>query len=717
MPADVAHVLPPVNAVSNTLKRCVFACALGIASQLLWPAPAAATGLVNGSGGVAANPQSHALALDTGAGRVHAPASVSDSDLQALAQSRTWKRLLYIQTGKPEITESKFFLSGFTGQALAQLALSELRETIAQADVPVAPEQDANLHPRCIFPARYFWLGERIGRPAWKQIPDFCVKLNAWLRERPQGVFSLLMVSGYVTNPGSTFGHTLIRLSPNERRTQGDDGVALLDVTFNFGAGIPENEPIPIYIARGLFGGYTSAFSTGTYFQHDQVYSRQEMRDLWSYDLMLTPDESDMARLRVAELLGYRFDYYFLSHNCALRMGQLFDLVTDQNRFPDNPAFMTPIELFHRLNDESLAPRPLLGKVTFVPSHHRRLTHRMRGFSSQQSGVYAQLVSLDQSASVAQIFADNASLRRALKDAGSERDQVAVVDAALSFWEAKILAKQEKEVDLERQRKDRLLKVRLLLPVDAASSDSGAPPLPRPDHSNHVMGLSVGLAHGQSNHFLAGKSGLQFRVTPYKYDHESFHAIQNFGQLRVLDGRLFADSSGRVQLQRLEVMKVSSVASYDTTGLDHVFSRYFSWEMDVGFDRVPNSDRYLDAQKKSGVSGLDGYARFALGPSVRIGDSSLLSLRAASVVATVSDWLTVHPELAFEHRTERLRFMLDARQQRFSDSRAVATGRFLSTRLAASYAVAPQRNVIGWVEQRSGDLKTGVAGLTVEWRF
>jgi hypothetical protein len=424
-----------------------------------------------------------------------------------------------------------------------------------------------------------------------------------------------------------------------------------------------------------------------------------------------------MARLRIAELLGYRFDYFFLSHNCALRMGQLFDLVTGQSRFPNNPVYMTPIELFHRLNVTGSSDRPLLGAVAFVPSHHRLLTHRINEFGPVQKDVYARLVSLETDSASTAIFADRETLLKEVRSGGNELEQAALVDAALSFWEAKILAKQEKEVDLERQRKDRLLKLRLMLPVDGVPSEPRVEPLPRPDESNHVMGLSLGLASGERNHFLDGRVGFQFRIAPYKYDNEAFHAIQNFGQLRVLDSLLFVNADGKLQLQRLEVMKVSSVASLDKTGLDHVFSRYFSWEMDLGFDRLANSGRYLDAQKKEGLAGLDAYLRFAVGPSLKLSNSTLFSIRAASVLATISDWYTVYPEMAIEHRSSRLRLAMEAKQQTFSDSNLPDSGRFLSMKVLASYALEPQRNLLVSLEKRSGQLDTGVAGVSLEWRF
>jgi hypothetical protein len=573
--------------------------------------------------------------------------------------------LLYVQTGRPEVRTAGFtLLQQLPAEPMDAFALRELQAVLDAADTSPLAGDDPNLHPRCRFPARYHWLAGVRQQAHWQEPPAFCIKLHRWLAERPAGEFSVLMVSGYVSNPGSTFGHTLIRVAPPAQGNPGAEPSALLDSAFNFGAAVPANESIPLYIARGLFGAYDSAFSVGEYFQHDQVYTHQEMRDIWIYAIDLNPSQRRWAILRLAELAGFRFDYYFLSHNCALRMGQLFDLVTGQNRFPDNPVFLTPIELFHRLEASQPDQASLVRSVRFVPSYQRRLTRQLSGFDARKREAFAQLTDPAQAAAVlpAAIVAD----------VGQPTEQAELVDAALSFWEARILAEKERNPVAERVAKDRLLKLRLRLPVlDDAPQQCQTDghcrgDLPPPSRSNHVMAVGVGPAHGQSRHFLGGQTGLSVHVTPYKQDDLSFHHIPNFGQLRVLDARLIADGQGRVQLERLEVFKVNSVASADITGLDSFFSRHFSWALDTGFKQV----------------------------------------------------VSAYPELLLDYQTDGMRLSLAVDRQAVRDRSVVGLpAHSTGVQLSFAHAIGSQHNVIVSVENRSGHLATGVGSLRFEARF
>ena len=120
--------------------------------------------------------------------------------LQKLAHHPQWLRLLHYEHQQSTFISEHFFLSpnGKTDP------YAELSATLQAATYDIENDQ----HPRCRFPARYLWLSKQPNKPELAQIPKACHLLNAWLAENPLTQIDLILVSGYMGNPASLFGHT-----------------------------------------------------------------------------------------------------------------------------------------------------------------------------------------------------------------------------------------------------------------------------------------------------------------------------------------------------------------------------------------------------------------------------------------------------------------------------------------------------------------------------
>ena len=94
------------------------------------------------------------------------------------------------------------------------------------------------------------------------------------------------------------FGHTLLRIDTREGRD-------LLGWAVNF-AGATGNDGGIVYAARGLTGGYQGYFSVVPYYEKVKSYGDWENRDIWEYDLALTPDELRLLIDHLWELEGDR---------------------------------------------------------------------------------------------------------------------------------------------------------------------------------------------------------------------------------------------------------------------------------------------------------------------------------------------------------------------------------------------------------------------------
>ncbi|MCG8442672.1 MAG: DUF4105 domain-containing protein, partial [Caulobacterales bacterium] len=193
---------------------------------------------------------------------------------------------------------------------------AELAATIEALAAPPGPDPDA--HALCRYPARAMWLARRL---AW-DLPsslEACPAYRAWSRDGAVDGVSVIMVSGYLSNPGSVYGHLLIRF-----HSGGDHGRHdLLETSMNYGAAASEDDALVPYVVKGLFGGYRSRFSNLEYFHHNARYREAQLRDVWEYHLRLSPEDVAFLVAHSWEMMGAENRYYFLRQNCAYRIAEL----------------------------------------------------------------------------------------------------------------------------------------------------------------------------------------------------------------------------------------------------------------------------------------------------------------------------------------------------------------------------------------------------------
>jgi Domain of unknown function (DUF4105) len=475
-------------------------------------------------------------------------------DWSALASDPTWRRLLHVRPGetRSEVRSPDFFLATQSpGEPEA-----ELHALRAAYDAPWTgdPEQ----HARCRFPARYRFLAQHVLLPGYTAREPRCAALERWARFDELRSASVILVSGYFGNPASTFGHALLRLNTSEP----DSSRALLDLGFNFGALIPPGESTPAYVYRGLTGGYVAGFSDKYFFSHDQVYARNELRDMWDYELVLDSDQLMLLAMHLYELAGRKFTYYFLSDNCAFRLGELVELVTQQPVTQDSRVWFTPVELFHRLNAAHVRmPGGLVRQVRFVPSAESQLRSAMLALSTEES-------------ELARVVINGEATAPSLGALPPQR-QAAVVDVLLSHAQLREVAEQP-DVSLDtRRRTQSLLRSRLALPPAQAPLPT---PRVRPSPADAAAPLSLGLglaaeADGEVHALLRGAA--------FDYAALGDQGLDG-GELVVLDTRLALLRRGGVRLDQLDAIRVRKL---DTSGGELHRGMAWSWHTFLGMRR------------------------------------------------------------------------------------------------------------------------------------
>lgn len=281
-----------------------------------------------------------------------------------LARSAFWLKLVDY---KPELLNPHKFKSDvltpsfFLAKDGRRQPDEELAATIRALLAPVGP--DPNKHAQCRFPARYIWLKRQLAWPKHVLHVE-CKRYEAWRQHGNVRSVSLILASGYLSNAASFYGHLLLKFNSSANPTDEN----LLDTSLNYGATDIGHDSGFAYVIKGLFGGYHSTFTHVKFFNHTHHYAAIQLRDVWEYNLNLTPGQVQMIVAHSWELLGQYNRYYFLKQNCAYRMAELLNVVIDEPLLPPSKFWATPIDVFQRLARAKVDGHPLVKSVKRIPS-------------------------------------------------------------------------------------------------------------------------------------------------------------------------------------------------------------------------------------------------------------------------------------------------------------------------------------------------------------
>lgn len=490
---------------------------------------------------------------------------LTEPQLQQLAAQAAWQRLLHrpLGGGPSQVLSDDFFLSPQGRED----AVAELRATLQALQ---APWTEAQPHAACRFPARRQWLGEQLGWPGAHEPDRRCQRLWAWLDFDQLRSASVALVSGYFGNPASAFGHALLRFDGG----RGAETGGLSDLGVNFGALVPENEPMLRYVLRGLSGGYVAGFSDKDFIEHDQVYVRAENRDMWNYRLPLDPAQLRLLALHVYEIAGRQFTYYFLNRNCAWRLAELLELVLPQPlRQGADEAWFVPVELFHRLEAQRVP-----ATVVFTPSAQRRLMWHLAQLSPPERRVLEA------------VLADPAlALEPALN--ALQPDQQQRVLAVLLDWASWRNPESAQGPDWAHpnQIKHGAVLARLRRPAGEAALRP-VPEQPSPAQGTPPMRWQWGVQQPRHGDALA-----LARWAAVSFELDGFHGMAD-GELRVADLQL-------AWRQRLRLQAATLLAVRKLNGPQALPEESnYAWQLHLGADRDAQDRLQWRAQGGLGYS-------------------------------------------------------------------------------------------------------------------
>jgi hypothetical protein len=177
---------------------------------------------------------------------------------------------------------------------------------------PVSDELD---DAQCRFPARLAFLADRLGLDPSRLPRRRCPRLEDFLAKVEARSVTLVFSSYFLNNPVSSFGHTFLRLNKADEARSGKH-FELLDYGIDYSATPDTSNPV-LYAFKGLLGMFRGGFNRVAYYYKVREYADAESRDLWEYDLALSPEEVARFVAHVWELGSTWFDYWYLDENCS----------------------------------------------------------------------------------------------------------------------------------------------------------------------------------------------------------------------------------------------------------------------------------------------------------------------------------------------------------------------------------------------------------------
>ncbi len=395
-----------------------------------------------------------------------------------LAQSKQWQKLLFFtpkwfKESQSFISSPKFFLDE-DGRYDASLELDATIKAFFNPDMD-SDKEGMSQHPQCQFPARFFWLNKQLNFDPIKLKFVECKLLKDLLADLDADRVSFVFSSGYLNNPASMFGHTFLRL--HKRPTHGTSQ-AMLDYAINFAAYPTTKHPLlyPIMGVSGLFAGY---FDLLPFFMKVQEYNAAENRDLWEYELTLTPEQTQLMLLSVFEVGRHRINYFYLDDNCALFMLVLLEVANPELDLTSHYSFwVIPIDTV-----KTVAQAPGLVKAMhFRPSNFYKYLARYKTLNDEEANLVKRVVDLDEKEPAKNLLGGLAP-----------RSQARIIDTALDFIDFKEKLVEDNKPVKYASLRGPLLAMRAATPVVSDSVDEV--PLQKEPSLGHNS-TRIGLANG-----------------------------------------------------------------------------------------------------------------------------------------------------------------------------------------------------------------------------
>jgi len=476
-----------------------------------------------------------------------------------LHEARKWQLLLHYRGrlfgGKKSEADGQGFFADPKGKFDPE---AELAATLEAFFEPTLDE----FHPRCRFAARYKWLDAELDFDRTRMPEPACPGLEKYLRVMDPASATLIFASAYINAPPSMYGHTFLRI---DRRTAPD--VPLLSHILNYSANPYTSNPL-FYTVLGLTGGFEGHFEGMPYYVKIREYSDLESRDLWEYELNLSPDQLDTMLRHTWELDHTHFNYYFFDENCSYHLLSLLEVADPSLHLTDAfPAWVIPTDTLQ----EVLQTEGLVRSREYRPSHATKMQARADRLTSEELSAVKKLVK------------EEGAARFAILDDRTPKRQAVILESAHDVFKYKKGFGEPQaptpEVMQTAQLEKELLDRRSAIELRTTPTEVEPPAPPEAGHGSARVGTSGGIT---SNGDYAQE--VEWRAAFHDFlDRQPGFVGNTQLEMLALALRVVPEQAGTsdlVVLERVDALNIMSVTPWNR------FAKPLSWRVDVGYRRV-----------------------------------------------------------------------------------------------------------------------------------
>lgn len=414
-------------------------------------------------------------------------------------------------------------------------------------------DKPGNDHPICKFPLRYKWLNAQLGN-VWKADFSGCQNYIEFFTKLAARRASIVFSSYYLTNPNSAFGHTLLRLSRYDDRGETE----MLDYGINYAAKANETNPF-LYAVKGLFGGFIGEFAAIPYYYKIREYSDFEFRDLWSFDLKMTPLEVLEMVDHIWELGSTSFDYYYFHENCSYHLLSILEVARPSLELTSKYHLYTiPADTIRLLRQENLIEEGKRRESTYS-----RLTRLSDDLSTSELELAGEL-------------SDMPALAGELTKKLGDKEAARVLDVAIEAFDYKNFEGMLKDDQKTKERKFPLLQARAQNPVITKDTLTTSLKSESPGYSHAPTRLS--LAQNYFDQYGTG-TRLEYRAALHDLLDPPAGSMKDAS---IEMGRLSVEvaQTGHSEVRpRLDHFSVLTIRNFQE---QNFWASPLSWEIDLG---------------------------------------------------------------------------------------------------------------------------------------
>lgn len=288
--------------------------------------------------------------------------ALAKADSLKLANHTTWRRLLHYPDNPYTFTHSSKAFLNLSNTPTNNQNHSQIKDNSFFVDKNGNTDPHAELvamltelfnenaqttnSVQCRFPARTYWLKQMLAISD-KDIPVVtCVDTKAWLdKVNPESV-ELIFAEEYLESPASAFGHSFLRL---DNATTGQNYI------LNYEPKVIKGENFLKFSYKSTLAGNMGVFSVVPYEEKIKQYRDHDGRDIWRYQLNLSPEERQQLARQIWEIKDQHPTYYLASDNCASEILLLLNaLRPDKNYLKDFNKLVAPADIVRALDKQGV---------------------------------------------------------------------------------------------------------------------------------------------------------------------------------------------------------------------------------------------------------------------------------------------------------------------------------------------------------------------------